>query len=62
MADLVRDNGGVPVRLGLFPKSKHAIRGSEYVLFLDRILGSADMDLSGEDWPIRYYKEVLNTD
>lgn len=62
MADLVRGEGGVPIRFGLFPKSRGAVRGSEYVLFLDRVLESGDMDLSDEDWPIKYYKEVLSID
>lgn len=61
MADLVRDVGGVPIRFGLFPKSRCAVKGSEYVLFLDRVLESGGMNLGDENWPIRYYKEVLST-
>jgi len=60
MADLVRDVGGVPIRFGLFPKSRCAVKGSEYILFLDRVLESGGMNLGDENWPIRYYKEVLS--
>jgi len=60
MADLVRNVGGIPVRFGLFPKSRCAVKGSEYVLFLDRVLESDGMNLGDENWPIRYYKEVLS--
>ncbi len=59
MADLVRDKGGIPIRFGLFPKSRCAVEKSEHVLFLDRVFESNSMNLSDENWPMRYYKEVL---
>jgi hypothetical protein len=60
MAEIVRNIGGYPIRLGLFPKSRFAVAGSEYTLFLDKVLESSNMDLEGGEWPIKYYKEILS--
>ena len=61
MGNLVRDLGGIPIRFGLFPKSRCAVKGAEQVLFLDEVLDSNNMCVENENWPVNYYKKVLNT-
>jgi len=61
MGNLVRDLGGIPIRFGLFPKSRCAVKGAEQVLFLDEVLDSNNMCVENENWPVNFYKRVLNT-
>jgi hypothetical protein len=60
IAQRISDEGGKPVRLAVFPKSKRAIYSSEYLIFLDRVLSSEKVELSGNDWAVEVYCDVIN--
>lgn len=56
---LVLNEGGIPSRLALFPKSKLSVMNSEYILFVDKVLKSDTLDLSNDQWIADTYKKVL---
>ncbi|MEI6266400.1 MAG: phosphoribosyltransferase [bacterium] len=58
MADLVKKEGGNPIRLALFPKSELSIRNSEYVLFVNKFFSSKDINLVEDDWFLEMYKNL----
>lgn len=61
ISEFVRQEGGIPVRLAVFPKSKLSMEGFEYSLFLDRIINCKDPILDGADWARECYKKILTT-
>jgi len=60
MSKLVRKEGGFPIRLALFPKSRMAIKNSDYVLFLDKIFESRLVNTKQVGWVENCYKKVLS--
>ena len=57
VSNLVRREGGMPVTLGVFPKSRLAVSRCDYMVFLNKIIPCVNTkDLSIED----IYKQVLN--
>jgi hypothetical protein len=59
MSNLVIKNGGIPIKLAIFPKSKLAIEKSDYIFLLDRIFKSDKMKLEN-NWVETYFKKILN--
>ena len=59
MSKIVKKEGGIPIRLALFPKSRFSVENSEYILFIDEILESSSIDLSKKDWLKDTYKKIL---
>lgn len=59
IAKLVKDNGGEPIKLALFPKSRTAIKNADYVMILDRVFKSDNLKLN-KNWTNMYFKEILN--
>lgn len=59
LAKSVKRGGGIPIRLALFPKGKLAIKNSEYVLLLDKIMKSDKINLKAQNWCEKIYKEIL---
>lgn len=59
MAKLVKKEGGIPIKLALFPKNKLAVQRADYVLFLDKLIRSDLMELD-DNWIDHYYKNILN--
>lgn len=62
MASLVKEEGGVPIRLSVFPKSRYAIQNSEYSLLFDKIIDNATIDFNSKYWAEMYYKKILSGD
>ena len=60
IAEIVRKEGGKPIKLGLFPKNKQAIKAADYILLLDKIFKSDKMNLSDPNWAEIYYKKILS--
>ncbi len=54
----VSDEGGLPIRVALFPKSRRSVTSSEYFIFLDRLLRSQNIDLCNE-WAERLYVDTV---
>lgn len=59
IANLVKKEGGKPIKVALFPKSRTGIKNSDYIVFLDRILKSKDVDISSDKWYDLLYKKIL---
>ncbi|MEA2097590.1 MAG: hypothetical protein U9P70_00740 [Patescibacteria group bacterium] len=59
LANFVKKEGGKPVRLALFPKNKVAVKNSEYILFLDRIIKSDTINLR-KNWAEKLYKKIMS--
>lgn len=57
--DLVSSRGGIPITLGVFPKSIYSLGNTDYVVFLDKLVKASDVERS-EDWMIKLYKKYLN--
>lgn len=60
IAKIVKSEGGTPIKLGLFPKNRKAIKSSDYILLLDKVYKSDTMDLSTQNWAEKYYKKILS--
>lgn len=58
-ANLVSQEGGIPIRFGLFPKSRRAIKNAEYVLFLDRVIDGTRINLSDPNWLDNTFRDVV---
>lgn len=57
--NLVSSQGGIPITLGVFPKSIFSLNNADYVVFLDQVVATSDIERS-EDWIIKLYKKYLN--
>lgn len=57
--DLVSNQGGIPITLGVFPKSLYSLSSAEYVVFLDQVVATCDIERN-QDWIIKLYKKFLN--
>ncbi len=57
---LVSKEGGRPSKIAVFPKSRRAIQGSEYFIFLDRTIQSEKVNSFNKDWPANVYCDVVN--
>jgi len=59
LAKKVRNLGGYPIKLSLFPKSTSAVKNSDIVLFLDIFLDKKQISL-GKDWAEKLFISVVN--
>lgn len=59
MKDMVANEGGVPSRLALFPKSTLSVKNSELTLVLDTIIKSETINTENPSWMTDLYKNVL---
>jgi hypothetical protein len=50
LSDKVADEGGLPVKIALFPKSKNAILNADYSLMMDKFLLMEEIDCKTENW------------
>ncbi len=58
VAEIVRDEGGMPHRIALFPKSREGVRSSEAILFLDEFVDSVEIAESS-DWAEILFKQII---
>lgn len=58
VADIVRKEGGTPIKVAVWPKGRVAIRRADYVMFLDKIIKRSKIDTSSDDWVGRFYKKI----
>lgn len=59
-AGLVTAEGGIPIRLGLFPKGKTSVGNSEYIMFLDQIIDARNIDLTDSNWLLNTFRSVIS--
>jgi hypothetical protein len=60
VSSLVWQEGGIPIKLGLFPKNRHrAVANADLVLFLDRVLNAQKID-TVLGWANQLYLSVLS--
>jgi hypoxanthine-guanine phosphoribosyltransferase len=56
---ILEEQGSLAQRLSLFPKSKLAVRNSEYSFVFDKCFDSGKIDTSKQDWMIDLYKKAV---
>jgi|GEM_PF-4357612 len=61
VSKIIKNNGGYPIKLGLFPKNKNAIKKLDHFIFGDMVFKSQDVQ-DGNDWYLKQYKEVFSLD
>ncbi len=59
LANLVKKEGGFPIKVALFPKSNLAVQKADYIVFLDKLIKASEIDSSDPNWFFNLYKEVL---
>lgn len=59
MAGLVVAKGGIPIKVAIFPKSRLAIKNSDYIFFGDKLIKSSEVDISQPDYYKTLYKRVF---
>jgi hypothetical protein len=59
--NMIVDEGGMPTRLALFPKSMLAIKNCELSLILNKVIEASTISTENPDWAINLYKRVLTT-
>ena len=59
MAGLVAAKGGIPVKVAIFPKSRMAIKNSDYIFFGDKLIKSSDIDISKPDYYAALCKKIF---
>jgi hypothetical protein len=59
MSQKVSEEGGRPIKLAVFPKSRKAIQTSDHFIFLDKMLNSEKVELD-DDWVVNLYSNVVN--
>ena len=57
VSKLVEDEGGVPIKLALYPRSRKAVLESDYFLFLDQIIETKPSDYLEDNWAQILYKK-----
>ncbi|MDD5551645.1 MAG: hypothetical protein PHI88_00560 [Candidatus Pacebacteria bacterium] len=57
----VKKRGGKPIKIALFPKSKRAIKHSNYILFLDKIIPSKNI-IFRKNWEEELFIKVINNE
>jgi len=61
VADIVKEEGGNPFKIAVWPKSWMAVNGAEYIMFLDRIINRENINLGDKNWALNlYYKIAFN--
>jgi hypothetical protein len=60
MAKKVKARGGKPIRVVVFPKSRLAIKRSDYAFFIDRLIKSSEIDISRADYYNKLYKKIYS--
>lgn len=60
LAKKIKDAGGIPERLALFPKSKVALENCEYYLFINKIFKADNDCIWPQDWYLSIYQKVLS--
>lgn len=58
MKDLIIKRGGIPIVLGMFPKSSYSLKSVDYVTFLDRVIPVKDIEDS-DDLMVKLYTKIL---
>jgi len=61
LSEKVIAEGGNPLKIALFPKSKRAIQHSDYFLFLDKFIASNTIQFK-KNWPEELFVKVVNND
>jgi hypoxanthine-guanine phosphoribosyltransferase len=56
--DLVIQEGGHPITLGLFPKSSSAINQLDYFMVLNKVYNSKEF-INEKNWYIKYYTDAI---
>ena len=59
MAKLVKNQGGHPIKVAIFPKSRLGIKNSDYIFFLDRLIKSSEIDTSKNDYYLKLYQQFF---
>ena len=57
----ITNNGGLPIKVGLFPKNRAVIKKLDHFVFGDKVFKSQDAK-NGKDWYLQQYKEVFSLD
>lgn len=60
MAKLIRKQGGEPVRVAIFPKSRLAIKNSDFVFFVDKLFESSKINIADPEYYSSLYKEIFS--
>lgn len=61
VSENILNNGGVPIKMGLFPKNREVINKLDYFVFGNRVFRSKEAK-TGKDWYLQQYKEVFSLD
>lgn len=56
MAKMVKEHGGRPIKVAVFPKSRLAIKNSDYIFFIDKLIKSSDINISNKNYYVDLYK------
>lgn len=59
LAKMVEKEGGFPIKVALFPKSRLALQNADYVVFLDKLIKSSAINSFDSQWFVKLYKEIL---
>jgi hypothetical protein len=55
----VMKEGGQPLKIALFPKSKRAVQHSDYILFLDKLIPSKNIQFK-KNWAENLFIKIVN--
>lgn len=58
LSERIREAGGTPRRVSVFPKSRTAIQRSDYVVFGDDVRRTDRIDPTEDGWGLRLFEEV----
>jgi len=58
ISEMISCEGGNPIRLAVWTKSKLSVAGSEYILFLDKIVRTKDVRITDPKWCLDLYKKI----
>ncbi len=59
IADMVYYEGGSPIRIAVWPKSKLGVINSEYVIFLDKMIKTREIDINDQNLFINLYEKII---
>jgi len=62
IAEMVSLEGGKPIKVAVWPKSRTTIANSDYILFLDKLIPANRIDINEVDWPVSLYKKLAFQD
>ncbi|MDP2944268.1 MAG: phosphoribosyltransferase [bacterium] len=58
VSEMISREGGTPIRMAVWPKSKLGLANFEYIVFLDKIIKTQSVQAVNPDWCINLYEKI----